>query len=206
LEGEWGKEHRQIFLQGTCMSVLAPGDATRILDSLGDGDRRSAAELLPVVYHELRSLAGRLMAGRADPQTLQPTALVHEAYLRLLAAEPQKWNDQAHFFRVAAVVMRHVLVDRARSRGRQKRGGGQTVLPLDEAVAVFEERAIDLVALDEALDKLAAIDKRKARVVELRFFGGLNVEETAETLGIAPRTVKSDWQFARLWLLREIGG
>jgi RNA polymerase sigma factor (TIGR02999 family) len=186
------------------LSVLAPGDITRILATLSDRDRSAASDLLPIVYHELRSLAGRLMEDERGDHTLQATAVVHEAYLRLLSTEPQKWNDRAHFFRVAAAVMRHVLVDHARGRNRVKRGGGVVTLPLDEAVALFEERAIDLVALDEALEKLAALDKRKARVVELRFFAGLGVEETAETLGISPRAVKSDWQFAKLWLLREV--
>ncbi len=186
------------------MSVLAPGDITRILATLSDRDRSTAAELLPLVYHELRGLAGRLMDDERDDHTLQATAVVHEAYLRLLSTEPRKWNDRAHFFRVAAAVMRHVLVDHARRRGREKRGNGRSLLPLDEAVAAFEERAVDLVALDEAMEKLAAIDKRKARVVELRFFAGLSVEETAKTLDVSERTVKSDWNFARLWLLREV--
>jgi RNA polymerase sigma factor (TIGR02999 family) len=186
------------------VSALASGDITRILATLSDGDRSSAAELLPLVYHELRSLADRFMRGEPSDHTLQATAVVHEAYLRLVRGEPKKWNNRAHFFRVAAGVMRHILVDHARGRGRVKRGGNGVMLPLDEAVALFEERALDLVALDEALEKLAALDKRKARVVELRFFAGLGVEETAETLEISPRAVKSDWQFAKLWLLREI--
>jgi RNA polymerase sigma factor (TIGR02999 family) len=188
------------------VSVLAPGDVTRILATLSERDRSAAANLLPIVYHELRNLAGRMMETERHDHTLQATAVVHEAYLRLLSAEPQKWNDRAHFFRVAAAVMRHVLVDHARRLDRDKRGNGRSVLPLDETVAVFEERALDLVALDEALEKLAAIDRRKARVVELRFFAGLSVEDAAETLDVSPRTVKSDWNFARLWLLREVRG
>lgn len=193
-----------LFFGVSKVTALDPTDLTCMFATLSDRDRSEAARLLPAIYQELRGLAGKLMNRERESHTLQATALVHEAYLRLLTAEPQKWTDRAHFFRVAAAVMRHVLVDHARRRGREKHGGGATPLALDEAVAVFEERAIDLVALDEALEKLAALDKRKARIVELRFFAGLTIAEVAESLGIASRTVKQDWQFARLWLLREI--
>lgn len=191
------------FTENSRVSVLAAVEVTRILATLSDGDRSSAAELLPLVYSELHGLADRFMRGEPGDHTLQATAVVHEAYLRLVQGQPKQWNDRAHFFRVAAVAMRHILVDHARGKRRAKRDGGVR-MPLDEAAALFEERALDLVALDEALEKLTALDNRKARVVELRFFAGLSVEETAETLEISPRTVKSDWNFAKLWLLREI--
>ena len=186
------------------MSSLTASEVTRILATLSNGDRSAAADLLPLVYEELRSLANHYFADERSDHTLQATALVHEAYLKLVKGEPRKWDNRAHFFRVAAAVMRHILVDHARKGRRQKRGGGGRKLPLDEAAAMFEERALDLIALDEALVKLASIDPRKSRIVELRFFAGLNVEEVAETLNVSPRTVKSDWSFAKLWLLREI--
>ncbi len=186
------------------MSTPAPADITRILATLSNGDRAASAELLPVIYGELRRLADRCMRDERSDHTLQPTALVHETYLRLFRGEPQQWNDRGHFFRVAAAVMRHILVDHARACGRKKRGGGQGSLPLDESLAVFEERGVDLIALDEAMTALAAQDKRKAGVVELRFFAGLGVEDTAKALGVSVRTVKSDWSFAKLWLLRKM--
>lgn len=186
------------------MTALAPSEVTRILATLSDGDRAAAAELLPVVYGELRALADRQLRKERIDHTLQATALVHEAYLRLVKGEPVTWENRGHFFRVAAAVMRHILVNHARDRGRLKRGGGRQKVPLDDAVAVFEERALDLVALDEALTRLAGYDVRPSRVVELRFFGGLTVDETAEVLGVSPRTVEGDWSTAKLWLLREI--
>ncbi|MHC4698114.1 MAG: sigma-70 family RNA polymerase sigma factor [Planctomycetota bacterium] len=186
------------------MTTLAPSEVTRILATLSDGDRSAAAELLPLVYGELRVLADRYLRNERVDHTLQATALVHEAYLRLGKGEPVKWENRGHFFRVAAAVMRHILVNHARDRARLKRGGDRRKLPLDDAVAVFEERALDLVALDEALTRLAAFDTRLSRVVELRFFGGLTVDETAEVLGVSPRTVQAGWSTAKLWLLREI--
>ncbi len=157
-----------------------------------------------MIYDELRALAGRFMQDERCDHTLQATALVHEAFVKLADGEPGKWEDRRHFFRLAAAVMRHILVSHARSKSRQKRGGNGRRLPLDDAVALFEARSTHLVALDEALDQLATVEKRKARVVELRFFGGLGVEETADLLDVSPRTVKSDWSFAKLWLLREM--
>lgn len=186
------------------MSTLAPTEITQLLSTLSDVDRSAAGELLPLVYDELRSLAGCHLEKERNDHTLQPTALVHEAYLRLLQANGQKWKDRAHFYRLASAVMRHILVDYARERKRLKRGGNLQKLPLDEAVAIFEERATDLVALDEALAKLAQTDDRLARVVELRFFGGLTVAEAAEALEISERSVESDWSMAKLWLLREL--
>jgi RNA polymerase sigma factor (TIGR02999 family) len=186
------------------VTALAPSDITRILASLSDGDRAAAAELLPLVYDELRTLADRYMRDERSDHTLQATALVHEAYLKIVGGEPAKWEDRSHFFRVAAAVMRYILVNHARDRRRIKRGGDRRKLPLDEAVAMFEGSALDLVALDEALVKLASFDSRMSRVVELRFFAGLTVQEVAEVLDVSPRTVESDWSTARLWLMREL--
>jgi len=186
------------------VSIVAPTEITQLLSSLNEADRSAAVQLLPLVYDELRSLAGHHLQGERGDHTLQATALVHEAYLRLLNANGQKWKDRAHFYRLASAVMRHILVDYARQRKRLKRGGDLQKLPLDEAVAIFEERATDLVALDEALARLAETDQRLARVVELRFFGGLTVAEAAEALEISDRSVESDWSMAKLWLLREL--
>lgn len=186
------------------MSSLAPTEITRMLATLRDGDCVAAAELLPLVYDELRILAGDLMEGQRRGHTLQATALVHEAYLRLAHEGAGKWEDRAHFFRVAAIAMRHILVNHARDKARQKRGGTGQRVSLDDAVAVFQENAKDLVLLDDCLTHLASFDLRSARVVELRFFGGLSVADTAEVLSIAERTVEKDWQAARLWLAREM--
>jgi len=186
------------------MATLATSEITRLLESLSDGDRAAAVELLPLVYDELRGLAGGLMQAQRVNHTLQPTALVHEAYLRLAGNGERKWSDRTHFFRVAAVAMRHLLVQHARDRRRLKRGGEWRRVPLDEAVALVEENAGDLVAMDECLTRLSHFDRRAARVVELRFFGGLSVAETAETLAVSDRTVEKDWQTARLWLSREM--
>lgn len=186
------------------MATLRTSEITRLLETLSDGDRAAAAELLPLVYDELRGLAGGLMHAQRAGHTLQPTALVHEAYLRLAGDADRKWSDRKHFFRVAAVAMRHLLVKHARDRARLKRGGHYERVPLDDAVAVVEESGVDVVSLDECLTRLASFDSRMARVVELRFFGGLSVSETAEALGVSDRTVEQDWQTARLWLAREM--
>ncbi len=186
------------------MRQLTESDITQILSTLSDGDRSAATELLPLVYGELRSLAGRYLKSERPDHTLQATALVHEAYVKIAGGTPQDWQDRQHFFRVAAAVMRHILVNHARDRARLKRGGNRKKLPLDDAIAVFEERAIDLIALDESLDKLSKVDKRLARVVELRFFGGLSVAETAELLAVSDRTIESNWSAAKLWLLHDM--
>lgn len=186
------------------MSVLAPSEITRMLATLSDGDHAAAAELLPLVYDELRLLAGGLLDGQRPGHTLQATALVHEAYLRLAATGLKKWEDRSHFFRVVAIAMRHILVNHARNRARQKRGGRAERVPLDDCIAMFEGNAADLIALDDCLTQLASFDPRSARVVELRFFAGLSVSDTALTLGIAERTVEKDWRTARLWLSREL--
>ena len=160
----------------------------------------------PVVHQELRRLAAHYMRRERSCHTLQATALVNEAYLRLIEVQQVQWQNRAHFFAMAARLMRRILVDAARSRGHQKRGGGAPVLSLDEALVVPTEPGKDLVALDEALTALASVDSRKSQVVEMRFFGGLNIDETAEALQVSRDTVKRDWGFAKLWLLRELSG
>jgi RNA polymerase sigma factor (TIGR02999 family) len=162
--------------------------------------------LLPLVYAELRQLAGRYMGRERPGHTLQATALVNEAYLRLIEVQQVQWQNRAHFFAMAARLMRRILVDAARSRGYQKRGGRAPVLSLDEALMVPTGPADDLVLLDEALTALAELDPRKSQVVEMRFFGGLTLEETAEAMDVSRDTVKRDWKMAKLWLLRELGG
>ena len=179
--------------------------ATRILRRMASGESEAAGELFPLVYGELRSLAGRAMAGRDAGHTLQPTALVHEAYVKLVDADAE-WTSRHHFLSVAAQAMRSILIDHARAKGTRKRGQGRERVALDEALAWFEERAIDLLSLEEALERLARVDARQARMVELRFFGGLSNEETAAALGVSTPTVVRDWRMARAWLHREIGG
>jgi len=158
------------------------------------------------VYDELRRVAARYLRDERTGHTLQATALVNEAYLRLIDVPRVQCQNRAHFFAMAARLMRRILVDSARSRGYAKRGGGATMLPLEEALVVSREPDEDLVALDEALTGLAAVDARKSQVVEMRFFGGLTLEETAEALHVSRDTVKRDWNMAKLWLLRELGG
>jgi RNA polymerase sigma factor (TIGR02999 family) len=169
-------------------------------------DRQSLDSLLPVVYQELKRLAAGYLRRERAGYTLQPTALVNEAYLRLLKDDPQRWQNRAHFCAIAAHSMRQILIERARARNAQKRGGPRARVTLDDALVAGGERSIDLVALDEALERLAAIDPAQARLVELRFFGGLTVEETADALHISPATVKRHWTVARAWLARELKG
>jgi RNA polymerase sigma-70 factor (ECF subfamily) len=157
-----------------------------------------------LVYRQLREIARRYMAGERDGHTLQTTALVHEAYVRLVDCGKVNWQDRAHFFAVSAQLMRRILIDFARSRGYLKRGGAIPHMSLEDAPAVCDEPDVNLVALDDALKALAAIDERKSKVVELKFFGGLNVEETAEVLRISSDTVIRDWRLAKIWLLREL--
>lgn len=170
------------------------------------GEPQALEALLPLVYDELRRLAARYLRRERDGHTLQATALVNEAYLRLIEVQKVQWQNRAHFFAMSARLMRRILVDAARSRGYQKRGGGAPLLSFDEALIVPTEREDDLVALDDALGALAAIDPRKCQVVELRFFAGLSLDETAEALHVSRDTVKRDWKMAKLWLLRELGG
>ena len=184
--------------------TTAPQEVSQLLRAWGDGDRTALDKLMPLVYEELRQMAKRHM-GRQNPgHTLQTTALIHEAYLRLVDQKEVQWQNRAHFFGVAAKAMRHILIDYARSRHAAKRGGEARLVSLDEAAVVSAERRAELVALDDALQILAVFDQRKSRVVELRYFGGLTVEETAEVLKVSPETVALDWRLARTWLLREL--
>lgn len=168
-------------------------------------DRRLDA-LLPVVYEELRRLAAAYLRRERPGQTLQPTALVHEAYLRLMKDRPDRWQNRAHFCAIAAHSMRQILIERARARGARKRGGAQPRVTLDEGLVAGESPSVDLVALNEALDRLEAMDPEQARLVELRYFGGLTIEETAEAMNISPASVKRHWAVARAWLARELAG
>jgi RNA polymerase sigma factor (TIGR02999 family) len=191
-------------MQSTAQS-RKPGanDISAILRAWSDGDRSALDRLTPIVYAELRRLARRYMRGERAGNSLQTTALVHEAYIRLVDYERMQWQNRAHFFAVSAQLMRRILVDHAR-RHNLKRGGGLAHVALEEAAIVGGEQDGDLVALDDALNALARIDPRKVQVVEMRFFGGLDVEETAEVLKISPVTVKRDWRAARAWLYREM--
>jgi RNA polymerase sigma-70 factor (ECF subfamily) len=183
---------------------LSSPDVTQILQEVSGGDKDAPARLMPLVYDELRRLANHYLRQERSDHTLQPTALVHEAYLKLIDQSRVDWQNRAHFFGVAAQSMRRILVDHARSHRASKRGGVQQKLTLDEAVDYSQPRDIDLLALDDALNLLAKLDERQSRVVELRFFGGLTIEETAEALGVSPATVKVDWSMAKAWLRREI--
>jgi len=178
--------------------------ATALLLAWGDGDPDALNELVPMVQDELRQLARRHLRRERAGHTLQATALVNEAYLRLIEIKRVRWQNRAHFFAMASRVMRRILVDAARARGYQKRGGGAEHVSLDEALVVSNEPSHDLVALDDALNALAAFDARKSQVVEMRFFAGLTVDETAEVLHVSPDTVMRDWRLAKVWLLREL--
>ncbi len=182
-----------------------PGTVTRLLRDLGRGDSRAVDRLLPLVYDELRAQAGRFLREERPDHTLQATALVHEAYLRLVGSGSKDWQDRRHFYGVAARAMRRILVDHARRHRSDKRGGRLRAVPLSEAELASLDRDVDLVALDEALTRLAAFDERKCRVVELRFFVGLTAEETAKTLGLSTRSIEREWRLARAWLYRELG-
>ncbi|HWK11291.1 MAG TPA: sigma-70 family RNA polymerase sigma factor [Vicinamibacterales bacterium] len=186
------------------MSDVPSHVVTRLLTRWKDGDEAALQQLVPLVHEELRRLARRDMAGEQRGHTLQPTALVNEAYLRLVDLKQMQWQNRAHFFAMASRLMRRILVDFARSRGYQKRGGGAKQVSFTDALEMAEAPPTDVVALDEALDALAHVDERKSRIVELRFFGGLSIDETAEVLNISRETVKRDWTFAKMWLLRHL--
>ena len=188
------------------MTTPPPHNVTQLLIDWSDGDGQALDKLLPLVYDELRQLADRYLRRERSDHTLQATALVHEAYIKLIDQRSVRWQNRAHFFGVAAQAMRRILVDHARRRGGQKRGGDAHKVALDEALIVSDERAAEVVALDEALARLAEIAPRKSQLVELRFFGGLGIEETAEVLKVSPGTVMRDWTFAKAWLRREIAG
>lgn len=181
------------------------GEVTGLLAELRSGNKEALAKLIPLVYDELHRLAEHYMRNERVGHTLQPTALINEAYLRLASAEKANWQHRAHFVAVAAGTMRRVLIDHARKQKAAKRGGKQAALPLEDSPEFLsEERSEELIALDEALTRLQELDSRQSQVVELRFFGGLTVEETAEVLGISPKTVKRDWAVARAWLHGEM--
>ena len=186
------------------MTPPAQNEVTQLLLAWSDGDKAALEELTPLVYAELRRLAERYMRRERAGHPLQTTALVNEAYVRLIDLRQVRWQNRAHFFGVAAQLMRHILVDFARARRRAERGGYKQQVSLEEAAMVSKERSADFIALDDALKSLAEIDPRKSRMVELRFFGGLSVEETAEALNVSPRTVLREWNLARDWLYREL--
>jgi RNA polymerase sigma-70 factor (ECF subfamily) len=182
----------------------APKDVTQLLVDWSGGNQEAMDQLLPLVYEELRRLANHYLARERPDHTLQPTALVHEAYLRLVETRSRNFRSRAYFFGVASQLMRRVLVDHARKHRAAIRGGGLTKLSLDEAIDLPDGQEVDLIALDDALNALATIDPRQSRIVELKFFGGLSVEETAELLGVSAATIKRDWSWAKTWLYREI--
>jgi RNA polymerase sigma-70 factor, ECF subfamily len=182
----------------------ASADVTVLLAQLVDGDREAASRLVPMVYSELRRIAARYMRRERVDHTLQTTALVHEAYLKLVEQTPTSWENRAHFFAVAAQVMRHILIDHARSHLREKRGGGRPVIALDEGLVFSPEQSSELLEVDTALRRLTELDPRQGKIVELRFFGGLTVDETAAVLNISPKTVKRDWSVAKAWLHGEL--
>jgi RNA polymerase sigma factor (TIGR02999 family) len=182
----------------------APQEISQLLHAWSNGDQTAFDRLMPLVYDELRQRARRYMERQSPGHTLQTTALIHEAYLKLVEQKDAHWQNRAHFFGVAAKAMRSILADYARTKHAAKRGGEIHQVSLDEAAAVSTERAAELVALDDALASLAALDQRKCQVVEMRYFGGLTVEETAAVLKVSPETVARDWRLARTWLLRTL--
>ena len=181
-------------------------DITQLLQRIGSSGGEGLDELLDVVYAELRRQAARYLRRERKNHTLQPTALVNEAFMKLVDQRSVQWQNRAHFFGVAAQAMRRIVIDHARTRQRVKRGGVQQVVTLDEAMIATESRSIDVLALDEALTRLAALDERQAKIVELRYFAGLSVEETAEVTALSPATIKREWAVAKGWLFRELTG
>jgi RNA polymerase sigma factor (TIGR02999 family) len=185
--------------------VAGEHDLTGLLMQWGRGNRAALDQLTPLVYRELRQLAKHHLHRERPGHILQSTALVHEAYLKLVDQKRTDWHDRDHFFAVASQIMRHILVGHARARGALKRGAGQTMLAFDDSIAVSGWRDVDLIALDDALQTLSQLDPQQGRIVELRFFTGLSIESTAKILGISLATVKRDWNLARAWLHRELG-
>jgi len=183
---------------------MSPQEVTQLLADWGKGDRSALDKLLPLVHAELRRMARRQMSQERPGHTLQATALVNEAYLKLAGQQEFEWQNRAHFFAVVAQVMRHILIDHARAHTRDKRGGGAIQVSLDETVVLAEGQTEQLIALDEALRSLEVVDPQKSKIVELRYFGGLSIEETADVLNISPRTVRREWQRAKAWLYRMI--
>ena len=187
------------------MTSASPDEVTQLLLDWSSGDKAALDKLTPLVYEELRRLAHHHMVRERPGHTLQTTAIVNEAYIHLINQRGVKWQNRAHFFGISSRLMRRILTGYARSRQCAKRGGGAHQVSLDEAMVVSEERVAEMAALDDALNSLARIDERKSRIVEMRFFGGLSIEETAEVLGVSPGTVMRDWTMAKAWLRREIG-
>jgi RNA polymerase sigma factor (TIGR02999 family) len=183
---------------------MPSGVVTGLLRRSAEGDEAAVAELTPLVYSELRRLAHRYLRAERPDHSLQSTDLVHEAYMRLVDQKDARWQDRSHFFAVSGQIMRRILVDHARARGRDKRGGGAARLVLNEAIDLPEQKSFELIALDDALEGLAKLDPQQSRIVELRFFAGLSIDETAEALRISRATVNRDWVTARAWLLREM--
>jgi len=188
------------------MGALSSHEVTGLLQAWGRGDEGALQKLVPLVYEQLHAAARRYMAGERRGHTLQTTALIHETYLRLVDVRQVKWQNRAHFLAICAQLMRRILIDFARSRGYKKRGGAMPHLDFDEALVVTSQPDTNLLALDDALNRLALQDARKSRVVELRFFGGLGVKETAEVLKVSTDTVMRDWKLAKVWLLRDLRG
>jgi RNA polymerase sigma factor (TIGR02999 family) len=186
------------------MSPASTHEVTQLLIEWSNGDKAALNRLMPLIYDELRHLAHRYMSRERPGNTLQTTALVNEAYVRLINRKNVHWQNRTHFFAIAAQLMRTILVDHARGQAYKKRGGGATKLALDEAMIVSRERAGEVVALDDALQRLAEIDPQQSRLVELRFFGGLTIEETADVLGLSPATIKREWNTAKAWLYRDL--
>lgn len=183
---------------------MPPTDVTGLLQKWTAGDTSAMEQLTPLIYDELRRLAHRHLRRERRDHTLQSTALVHEVWLRLVDQKQAKWRDRAHFFAIGSQMIRRILVDHARAQHREKRGGGATMLVLDEAIDLPRQRGLELIALDDALQDLARLDARQSQVIELRFFAGLSIDETAEALGISKATVHRDWITGRAWLLREL--
>jgi len=188
------------------MATADPSQITKMVNDLAGGNRPAAEQLFGLLYDAFRGLAARYLKAERAGHTLSPTALVHEAYLKLVDQSRVNWQGRTHFFAVGAQVMRRILVDHARGKGRVKRGGGRIRIQLDEGLALSPQRDEDILAVDEALAKLAKVDPRQAAIVELRFFGGLSVAEVAEVLGLSKRTIEGEWTVARAWLRRELSG
>jgi RNA polymerase sigma factor (TIGR02999 family) len=186
------------------MTTLSHNDVTGLLHEWRQGDKHALDKLMPIVYDELRRIAHRYMQKEHDGHTLQTTALINEAYVRLVGQQKIEWQNRNHFFAVTAQVMRHLLIDHARRHNFARRGGGVEHVALDDATMMSSERAVELIALDEALSEFSQLDPRKSRVVELRYFGGLSLEETAEVLDISLMTVRRDWRAAKAWLYRRM--
>jgi RNA polymerase sigma factor (TIGR02999 family) len=186
------------------LAAAGDEDVTALLLDWGKGNHEALNRLTPLVYDELRQLASRALGRERGDHTLQSTALVHEVYLKLIDQERAQWNDRGHFFAVSSKLIRRILVSHARARNSSKRGGGQTRLLFDDGIALPSHRDVELTALDDAIESLTQFDPQQGRIVELRFFGGLSIEETARILGVSPATIKRDWNVAKAWLYREL--